>query len=477
MTDPQPDEYVVYLRKSVGRAGVARQRTVTTAHLVRLGAVVTATFTDTDRTAFRKVGAARPEREGFDAMLAYLKAHPGTGIAAWHADRLNRDSEDTETLIRVCAGGNHLVQTPGGGSYDLSTATGRMRLRSDAVAAAYEVDHLVERVCERKAEHAGEGKWSGGPRPFGYEGIPPAAGEDGKYAGLRVRESEAQLIRDASAAVLNGTPLLSVAKRWTAAGVKGSRGGRWTGGMVRRTLLRPRNAGINVWQGAEGVPGKWPAIIDVTVFRGLQAVLGDPSRTVTPGPERRWLGGRLFQCGICHEPMPTHGAGHGRMVYACTGHVSRSCHPVDEWVRDLLAARLATADQEKVPRSRSLPDSASLHAQVITWQKAKDELAEDKVAGIIDARQLAAGTARADREIAALNARLASAAGASPLAGMPVGAEEIRAWIAGRDIGRQRAIVASTMEWVRIMPQSGRPRGAMQDGRYFDRSAVLYEWR
>ena len=370
------------------------------------------------------------------------------------------------------------MQTPRGGAYDLSTANGRKRLRDDANAAAYEVDHLIERVNERKAEHAAEGRWSGGPRPFGYELTPSPPGSASKYGALVLRESEAQLIRDASAAVLNGTPLLSIAKAWTAAGVTGSRGGGWTGGMVRRTLLRPRNAGINVWQGAETAPGQWPAIIDVTVFRGLQAVLGDPARTVTPGPERRWLGGRLFQCGICHRPMPTHGAGHGRMVYNCTGHVSRTCHPVDEWIRDLLAARLATVSLDEIPRDRELPDAASLHAQVITWQKAKDDLAEDRVAGIIDSRQLAAGTARADREIAALNARLASAAGASPLDGMPATAEEIREWIAGLDIGRQRVIVAEQFEWVRVMPQRGRPRGAMQDGRrYFDRSAVVYEWR
>lgn len=461
-------EYVLYLRKSKGRAGVARQRTVTTGYLDSLGAKILGEYVDTDRTAYRKVGGARPQREGFDGMLAALRSTPGLGVAAWHADRLIRNADDTEELIRVCASGRHPVETPRGGSYDLSTATGRKRLRNDATDAAYEVDHLTERINALKAEQAAAGIWSGGPRPFGYERY------DG---GLQIRESEAQLIRDAAAAVLNGTSLLSVAKAWTAAGVQGSRGGHWTGGMVRRTLLRPRNAGINVWQGAEGVTGQWPPIIGVTVFRGLQALLGDPSRKVTPGPERRWLGGSLFQCGICRALLHTHHS-NNRTVYRCTGHISRSCRPVDEWIRDLLAARLATADQEKVPRARSLPDSASLHAQVLTWQKAKDDLAEDRVAGIIDSRQLAAGTARADREIASLNARLASAAGASPLTGMPAGAEEIRAWLGGLDIGRQRAIVADTMEWVRIVPPlRGRPKGTPQNAPYFDRSAILYEWR
>jgi DNA invertase Pin-like site-specific DNA recombinase len=463
----EPRGYVLYLRKSKGRAGVARQRTVTAGYLGSLGAKVLGEYTDTDRTAYRKVGGARPEREGFDDMLAALRATPGLGVAAWHADRLIRNADDTEELIRVCAAGRHLVETPRGGSYDLSTATGRKRLRNDATDAAYEVDHLTERILALKAEQAAAGIWSGGPRPFGYERT---------GGGLVIRESEAQLLRDASSAVLSGTPLLAIAKRWTAAGVTGSRGGTWTAPMVRRTLLRPRNAGINVWQGAEGVTGQWPAVIDVTLFRGLQAILGDPSRRTTPGPERRWLGGSLFQCGICQGLLHTH-HGDRRTVYRCTGHVSRTCSPVDEWIRDLMATRLARDGQQAAPRGRELPDTDAIAAQVISWRKAKDDLVEDKVAGIIDRRQLAAGTARADREIAALNARLAAAAGASPLSGMPASAEEIRGWLAGLDIGRQRAIVGDVFAWVWIMPQRGRPRGPMQDGRYFDRSAILYEWR
>jgi hypothetical protein len=54
-------------------------------------------------------------------MLAMLRANPGLGVAAWHADRLTRNDEDTAELIRVCAAGDHLVVTQSGGSYDLST--------------------------------------------------------------------------------------------------------------------------------------------------------------------------------------------------------------------------------------------------------------------------------------------------------------------------------------------------------------------
>ena len=56
-------------------------------------------------------------------MLAALRATPGLGVAAWHADRLIRNADDTEELIRVCAAGKILGNPPGRASYDLSTAT------------------------------------------------------------------------------------------------------------------------------------------------------------------------------------------------------------------------------------------------------------------------------------------------------------------------------------------------------------------
>ena len=131
--EPQPGaEWVLYLRKSKGRAGIARQRTITTAHLEQRGGTITAEFTDTDRTAFAKAGEGRPTRGGFDAMIAALRARPGLGLAAWHADRLTRNDEDTATLMAVCGSGGHLIETPRGGTYDVSTATGRKRLRDDA---------------------------------------------------------------------------------------------------------------------------------------------------------------------------------------------------------------------------------------------------------------------------------------------------------------------------------------------------------
>lgn len=313
-----------------------------------------------------------------------------------------------------------------------------------------------------KAAHAAQGKWSGGPRPFGYEAV------DGT---LRIRESEATHIRLAAQAILSGSSTAHVAKQWNAAGVPGSRGGPWNGVLVRRVLLRPRNAGINVRHGQEAGAGQWPAIIDESTLRALQASLAGARRA---GPDYRWLGSSLFQCGTCHEPLKSH-SGDGRIVYRCQGHVSRSAEPVDAWIGDLICARLATAERP-VRTAPQLPSAAArLRGQIEVLRGRLDELARLHQRGEIDTGQLVAGTAQSKRDIAALEVQIDKASSPPPAA--TPGVAGIREWWDELDMGRKRTIIAEQMEWVRIMPRGGQPRGSRQDGRYFDRSAVVYQWR
>src|SRR5690242_16361906 len=97
-----PDEYFLYLRKSVGRMGIGRQRTITAGHLGKLGGRVAAEFTDTDSTAYAKPGQEPPPRRDFQRLLAELDRFPGVGVAAWHVDRILRNGEDAAIFTRAC---------------------------------------------------------------------------------------------------------------------------------------------------------------------------------------------------------------------------------------------------------------------------------------------------------------------------------------------------------------------------------------
>ena len=270
-----PQEWLLYLRKSVGYAGIDRQRTSTTDHLASRGGRVVDEFSDADRTAYRDPLAPLPPRPDFDRMIAEMARHPGVGVAAWHADRLGRDPEAAEVLIRACIRGKHLISTTRGGDYDVTTANGRDHLRTDINRAAHEVDHNVERLVEAKIELASLGRFLGGRRPFGWQIDLDVEDDDGEPVKgiLILDEREAGLLAQASADVLAGTSLRSIARRWNAAGVTGTGGGRWTTSSVHKALIRPRNAGLAEHHGQvlHGITPAWPAIVDEDTWRGVTA--------------------------------------------------------------------------------------------------------------------------------------------------------------------------------------------------------------
>lgn len=265
-------EYVLYLRKSRGRAGIARQRTITTAHIHSLSGRVAAEFIDIDRTAFQKLNGTRPERDDFDAMLAMVRSLPGLGVAAMFADRLTRNNPDTETLLSVCATGGHIIETARGGSYDVSSANGRKRLRQDALDATYEVDHMTERIMAAKEEARAGGLWLGGRRPFGWQ-----------KDGMTLLPAEAEAVRGGTAAVNGGASAASIMRQWNAVGLRTSGGNPWTPREVSRVLRRARNAGLAEHDGEITGTAVWEAIVTEADWLRCTAILGNPARRTTPG--------------------------------------------------------------------------------------------------------------------------------------------------------------------------------------------------
>lgn len=467
------DEYALYLRKSVGRAGISRQRTVTTAHIERHGGKVAAEFPDTDRTAYRKVGGARPEREQFDAMLAWLPAHPGASVAAWHADRLVRSSEDTEALIRVCAAGGHLVVTPQGGTYDLSTASGRKRLRTDAVDASYEVDHLIERVVAAKAEAAADGRDLGGPRPYGWKRTEEVDEDGAKVRRLVLELAEAEAIATGIRAVLDGVSLRELARRWNAAGLRTTGGLMWKPQEVGRVLMRPRNAGLAERHGKVTGIGQWPAVVTEAEWRALRAVLADPARRTSPGNQRKHLLSGIALCGVCGGGLTVSRDSHGTPAYRCRRgggrvHVARDQVALDAWVTEVALARLSRDDVVLPART---PDTRLLRAELAAVRGELDELAAAAGRREITVRQMATTSAALQEQATALEIRLADAARTSVLSTFGGGQDPAGVW-AALSLDQKRAVIAEIMT-VTVQPAPrGRPAGWRRGMPYFDRDSI-----
>lgn len=466
MNSDATEDYAVYLRKSKGRTGIARQRSTTTAYIRKAGGTVAAEFADADRTAFRKIGGERPEREKFDAMLAWLAAHPGAGVAAWHADRLLRDPEDTENLIRACIAGNHLVHTPRGGSYDLSTATGRKRLRDDANMAAYEVDHMTERINEMKAESVAAGMDLGGRRRFGWD------------KDLHLLPAEAATIAMGTREIISGVSLAAVTRSWNAAGMKTSAGNTWHTREVSRVLRRGRNAGLLEHHGQVAGPGQWPAIVTEAEWRACKSILEDPGRRTTPGPSRRWLLSGIALCGICGWPMMCTTAGkrgQSRAVYRCRRgglHVGRDAKQLDAWVSVVAIGRLGFPD---VVTQEPGEDAVLLQAEIIATRQLLEELAADVGARRISPRQMAVASAPLNDDLVILQERAAAAARPGALAPFAGASDPEAVWL-GLSLDEQRHVIGTLMHVTVFPAPKGRPAGWQPGGSYFDPVSVRIEW-
>lgn len=458
-----PAGWLLYLRKSVGRAGISRQRVITAGHLAKGGGTVSAEFVDADRTAFRHdrddIDAPLPPRPGFDALLAEMARRPGIGVAAWHIDRLGRDPEAAEILIRACRRGNHLVRTASGGDYDVTTANGRARLRADISAATYEVDHAVERMVAAKAEAAALGQWLGGPRPFGWR---PAGGA------LELDPRESELVARACSAVLAGVSLSAIAREWHAAGVTGSRGGRQAPEAVRKVLMRPRNAGLMEHRGQLAPGAQWPAIVDEPTWRAVRAVLSDPSRRVSPGPAPRWLMTGIALCGACGATVLIGCRGGSRAPsYRCSksqrklprrpgAHVCRDAAQVDAYVTYLAVGRLKQDDAAALLRADHSEKRAALMAERAKIEARRAEqwrLYQDGVITDWEVRQGRDQLARQDDEVRRQLDGLQSADALAPFLADPE-----RAWAAA-DLSVRQAVVSALMH-VTILPAP--PPGALR---------------
>jgi site-specific DNA recombinase len=492
VTTAQLSEWVLYLRKSNGRKAVPRQRALTSVYIEeRLGGRIVAEFPDADRTAFRKIGGAHPRRDEFVAMLAYLREHPSVGVAAYHADRLTRNTEDTTELIRVCAAGGHLVETQRGGSYDLSTANGRKRFRDDASAAEYEVDHDRERVLDARAEVVAAGRWLGGRRPFGWEPDPSPVGPDGEplldddgkpvRGILRLREPEAGALAKAHHDVLKGRSVASIEREWNAVGLRTTGGKRWTGREVTRVLRRPRNAGLMEHNGKITGSAMWPAIVSETEWRGVVAILSDPARRTSPGPDRAHLLSWIAVCGVCGAPVVCTNSGSGerkRPVYRCKedtrGHVARDEAAVDEYVTRLVIAVLSRPDAAKVltPRRHQGDDLAALYRDKAAITALIRERNDLHVQRVINTAELVSGRAELNRQLEAVDQHIAEAGQRDVI--VPLFRNPARVW-AALDIEQRRAVVRRLFD-IRIEPApKGRPYGWRPGERYFRESSVTVE--
>ncbi|OZE32394.1 hypothetical protein CH256_12350 [Rhodococcus sp. 05-2254-6] len=470
--DVSARQAIVYCRISQDRDGTAlgveRQRQDCEALAVQLGWNVVRVETDNDISA-----ASGKRRPGYEALLAALEDGTANAVLCWHTDRLHRRLIDLIPFIDLCKRQAVEVRSVRSGHLDLSSATGQTNALLAGVLAHNEIEQTRERIQRQKLDAAATGKYRGGPRPFGYE-----------PGGMVIRESEAELIRDATRRVLAGVSLRSIVHEWAAASINTSLGKPFTVTGLRGLLIRWRNAGRIERHGVL-LDGKaqWPPLVSEDELRAVRSVLSDPSRRTTLKRQRQWLGSGVYRC-ICGSTMRSSGTGRTakgqrRTVYRCRWatahpgqgeHSSRGAEATDLFVETAIVERLQQPEAVKlfVPDGVDV-DELRLKRDVLGGRLT--EVADMFATGSITSDQLRTITARLTTERDSIDSELSRVRASGDLADIVLSENIAERWANELDLD-VRARIVDAMATVTLLPGNSRA----PEGGYFNEDLVRIEW-
>lgn len=434
-----PPTAALYARISAdptGRAlGVARQLEDCRRLAATLGYDAVCEYVDNDISAYR--GGHRP---GYSSMLDAIKDGRHDAIICWHPDRLHRRPIELEAFIDLIDAHQVTVRTVTAGHWDLSTPSGRMTARILGAVARQESEHKSERV-RRALMQRQENGLRHGRTPYGWRA-----------------DGEAAIVDRIVTSILAGDSLNRLARTLNDEGIPAPQGGKWTGVQVRQVAHRWSNAGLM----ADGKPGKWDAIVTQDQQERVVRLLDAPGRH-TPRTVRRHLLSGVLKCGTCEAPLRWKPTRPPSASYACPEHhVSITAPDTEDWVLDLVQARLDAPDARDLSAS---PDDqqAPLRALLDGLRARLEGLAEDYADGVLSREQVRVARARIEERIAVTEGELAQLdTGRNVLA--PHAGADIRSlpW------DRQRRIIEVLMD-PHVMP-------AGRTGR-FDPSRIQARWK
>lgn len=358
MTTSEPKRAAIYARISKADPGVDKIENQIS-ELEKLAAAsgyeVVATFVDDDISAYR----GESVRPGYLGLINGLKDRLFDVVMATEPQRFTRASQtELDALLVQCVRSGAVVHTRSAGIQNPENPTTVALMQIMDVVGGLEVASRIERQKARNRADLAKGLPTKGLRPFGWEADR-----------ITIRESEAQVIRDAYKSVLEkGEGISSIARRWNRSGVvtdpmkrpRKSRidgtvkppSGVWTPTTVRQILTRPRNAGILASGGEEMAMSQIQPIVSREDFNSLvRAITATKS---TSGPKPRYLLGGILEC-VCGRTMHATtsssrrpgGTTHKYKFYVCsqrlgndTGHVSIAVNIADEVVRDWIVQNI-----------------------------------------------------------------------------------------------------------------------------------------
>ena len=260
-----------------------------------------------------QASGAKLERPGLKRALADAALSRFDVLLVYRVDRLCRSvGLLAELLSRLDAAGVGFRSATE--PFETTTPSRRMMMQMLGVFAEFERASIIERVVMGMGRKAAEGRWVGGPQPFGY----------------RRAESGGRLVADATESAL--VPVIfdwyvrelvgshKIAARLNEAGHR-TRSGRPFSFKAVLTILRNRvYLGEVGWRG-EWFPGEHEQLVDSTIFEKAQALLTErgeePAKRASHASDYLLTGLVVCSCGARFTGTADTGRHRSYRYYTC----------------------------------------------------------------------------------------------------------------------------------------------------------------
>ncbi len=460
--------------------GVQRQLEDARAMASASGWDIAGEWMDNDVSALN--GAPRP---GYRALMAAAELGKIQKIVVFHTSRLWRNRLERAEGIKVLAEARVSIAAVKGPELDLGSAYGRGLAGLIGEFDTLESEVKGERVRAAAEKRARAGRASG-PVAYGWVREPVSGPENFRDV---IDPHAADVVRHIVKQLLSGVPLHALARELNAAGeptpsayveARRVKNGRdparsrarieeaWGPGTVKKLALRPSNVALRIHHRGRATEtyfdAAWDPLITREQYEAVRAMFKPGAVIGRRGDRQYLLTGGVGYCEVCGGILRTAmkgKPGHKTRLYVCeSGCVGRKITNVDELVRAVVSARLASDDLADLLSTKQ-PDDAPRRERMAEIRVRLDEAAESFGSGNITLQQLETISARLRPELEALEAAAPEARGVPIGLGADIAAagtpERIAELWGGWTVPQRRALIEALGLRVIIKPAKGGP--------------------
>jgi site-specific DNA recombinase len=421
-------------------------------------------WSDNDVSASRYSKRGRPE---WQDLMQRLEAGDIDLLMVWEPSRATRDRRVWSALAAVCEE-RGVRFACNGRVYDLSEPDDAFQLDLFFALAARESGTTRKRVLRSTRSSALAGR-PHGKLLYGYTRTYREGRQGPELVAQVVVDEQADVVREAARRVASGEALYRIAQDFNGRGLAAPRGARWEGTQIKRLCLNPAYIGKRTHHGQVVADGQWPAILDTQTFNTCRLLLTDPRRRTNEGRSATHLLSGLARCGVCGGRVQVH-KNRGYRAYMCVDgfHVSRKKEHVEQYVTDVIVARLGRPDALALLAEQPGEAAAvkEAEAEALTLRLQLEEFYEQAAAGLLSATGLSKVEAGLLPRIDAAERRAQPPTLAPVLKGV-VGAHAASAW-EELTFEQRRTVIALLCD-VQIL--KGR-----QGARTFDPATIKITW-